>query len=102
MGDDNFLITIGVVLVFPFVFYFLKVWLFATGTPGSTSHRVRRIAEMNGHLSFDERLAEKLREVGEEAANSPEPPAPVEPSQSTSAPFAAPPLAPKGFGRRGV
>ena len=100
MGDDNFLLVLGVILVFPFVFYFLKVWLFATGTPGSTFHRVQRISELDAHLSFDERLAEKLRAVGEEEADAvapPPEPAPLVPSPS----FTAPP-APKGFGRRGL
>ncbi len=99
MGDNAMLVTIGVILVFPFVFYFLKVWLFATGTPGSTFHRVRRIADMDGHLSFDERLAEKLRALEEEKVAAP--------GQRPSIPggFAAPtanPAAPKGFGRRGL
>ena len=101
MGDDNFLIVIGLVLVFPFIFYFLKVWLFATGTPGSTFHRVRRIAEMDGHLSFDERLAEKLRAVDQENDDA----APVPPSGPAVQPApaaAASPFAPKGFGRRGL
>ena len=99
MGDNAMMVTIGVILVFPFVFYFMKSWLFATGTPGSTFHRVRRIAEMDGHLSFDERLAEKLREVaktGEAVSNAP-PPSPARP-----APQSVPPSAPKGFGRRGL
>lgn len=95
MGDDNFLIVIGVILAFPFVFYFLKVWLFATGTPGSTFHRVERIAKLDGHLSFDERLAEKLREVEEEAAAERSALPPDRP-----APGAGP--ARTGFGRRGL
>lgn len=99
MGDDNFLLVLGVVLVFPFVFYFLKVWLFATGTPGSTFHRVQRISEMDAHLPFDERLAEKLRVAGEESAAEAPPPEPMAPAP---APPAAPLLAPKGFGRRGL
>ena len=97
MGGNAMMVTIGLVLVFPFVFYFLKSWLFATGTPGSTFHRVRRIAEMDGHLSFDERLAEKLRELEREkdAAANVAPPPPDEPAPTS-------PPAPKGFGRRGL
>ncbi|MEO7410090.1 MAG: hypothetical protein ABIU10_02040 [Sphingomicrobium sp.] len=99
MGDNAMLVTIGAVLVFPFIFYFLKSWLFATGTPGSTFHRVRRIADMDGHLPFDERLAEKLRDLEKEqaaAADAPSPP-PAGP-----APLFGQPPAPKGFGRRGL
>ncbi len=97
MGDNAMLVTVGVILVFPFVFYFLKSWLFATGTPGSTFHRVRRIAEMDGHLSFDDRLAEKLRELEREkdaAVDVPPPPA--------DGPAPHPSSAPKSFGRRGL
>lgn len=99
MGDNAMLVVIGVILVFPFIFYFLKVWLFATGTPGSTFHRVQRIAEMDGHLSFDERLADKLRalEQEKEAVAETPPPAPDRPAS----PFGQP-SAPKGFGRRGL
>lgn len=99
MGDNALMVTIGVILIFPFVVYFLKSWLFATGTPGSTFHRVRRIAEMDGHLSFDERLAEKLREVAkkEEAVEDTPFPSPAAP-----APQSGPRPAAKGFGRRGV
>ena len=99
MGDNAMMVTIGVILVFPFVFYFIKSWLFATGTPGSTFHRVRRIAEMDGHLSFDERLAEKLRalERKEEAVEDAPPPSPAGPALQSG-----PPPAPKGFGRRGL
>ena len=99
MGDTAMMVTIGVILVFPFVFYFLKIWLFATGTPGSTFHRVRRIAELDGHLPFDERLADKLRELEtakETTASDPSPP-----SAGLAASPAAKP-APKGFGRRGL
>jgi hypothetical protein len=97
MGGNAMMMTIGLILVFPFIFYFLKSWLFATGTPGSTFHRVRRIAEMDGHLSFDERLAEKLRELerGKQVVADEAPPPPDDP-----APQLAPP--PKGFGRRGL
>ncbi len=105
MGDNAMMVTVGVILVFPFVFYFLKSWLFATGTPGSTAHRVRRIADLDGHLSFDERLAEQLRVVGQEHDEA-EPSPPPEPAAPTPAPAPAPsatsPLAPKGFGRRGL
>lgn len=102
MGDNAMLVTIGVILVFPFVFYFLKIWLFATGTPGSTFHRVRRIAEMDGHLPFDERLAEKLRVVAEEnAAPIGSAPPPADPPSAAPAFPVSPPL-PKGFGRRGL
>lgn len=109
MGDDNFLIVLGVILVFPFVVFFLKVWKFATGTPGSTYQRVQRISELDAHLSFEDRLAEKLRAAGEEEAgevSSPPPqsdtPSPAPSPAPAPAPFAAPPAAAKGFGRRGL
>lgn len=98
MGDNAMLVVIGVILVFPLIFYFLKVWLFATGTPGSTFHRVQRIVEMDGHLSFDERLADKLRALEKEEVEGGEthsPPAGIRPPSAT-------PPAPKGFGRRGL
>lgn len=101
MGDNNFLIVLGVILIFPFVFYFLKVWLFATGTPGSTFHRVQRSAELDAHLPFEERLAEKLRVVGEEGSEPAAPP-PPDSAPSFRAAAAPTPLAPKGFGRRGL
>ena len=94
MGGNGFMTVIGLVLVFPFIFFFLKVWLFATGTPGSTHHRVQRIAEMDGHLSFDERLAEKLRELEREKEDAPgNPPATPPETRSTGS---------VGFGRRGL
>ncbi|MES2903491.1 MAG: hypothetical protein V4696_04830 [Pseudomonadota bacterium] len=100
MGDNAFLIVLGVILVFPFVFYFLKVWLFATGTPGSTFHRVQRIAELDGHLPFEERLAEKLRLVSEEAAEAETPP--HDPAAPSPSPFTVAPPGTKSFGRRGL
>ena len=99
MGDNAMLVVIGIILVVPFVFYFLKSWLFATGTPGSTFHRVKRITEMDGHLSFDERLADKLRELEQEKEATAR--APIPPSGGFAVPSANP-AAPKGFGRRGL
>lgn len=96
MGGNNLLILLGVIVAFPFVFHFLKLWLFATGTPGSTFHRVRRIAEMDGHLSFDERLAQKLRELEQEKEGTVDAPPP-----SPDGPAPSPGPAPKAFGRRG-
>lgn len=104
MGDDNFLIVLGVILVFPVVVYFLKVIKFATGTPGSSYQRLQRISEMDAHLSFDERLAEKLRVAGQDHADDDAPPPPTDapPPSPATALFAAPQGPAKGFGRRGL
>ncbi|WP_309602642.1 hypothetical protein [Sphingomonas sp.] len=75
----------------------LRFWMFYAGTSAIRGARMSRIAESDGHLSFDERIAERMRELDREtkAAN----PAP--------APFASPPTSgptgsTRGFGRRQI
>ena len=81
----------------------LRVWMFYAGTRAIRSSRLGRIGDSDAHLSFDERIAERMRELERERENSATnlPPAP-------SAPLAPPAGMPtsgltgasRGFGRR--
>jgi len=62
---------------------FMRLWSFLSGG-GANRAKIARIAESDAHLSFDERIAERMRELEKE--------------RNAAAP--APP--PQGFGRRGV
>ena len=79
MGGNTFLIM-GLVVALGVAINFMRLWAFVSGSRGN---RVARIADSDAHLSFDERIAERMRELEKER----------------SAP-AAPTAPPQGFGRR--
>ena len=69
---------------------FMRLWAFISGSNGNRT-KIARIADSDAHLSFDERIAERMRELGNDAEAASPP--------SVDRPAAASP--PKGFGRRG-
>ena len=73
----------------------LRFWMFYAGTSAIRSARMGRIADSDAHLSFDERIAERMRELEREtiAANPALAPGAA---PSTSGPTGAT----QGFGRR--
>lgn len=73
----------------------LRFWMFYAGTSAIRSARMGRIADSDAHLSFDERIAERMRELERETNTANPAPAPVVPQQ-TSGPTGAT----QGFGRR--
>ena len=73
----------------------LRFWMFYAGTSAIRSARMGRIADSDAHLSFDERIAERMRELERETNAANPAPAPVVPQQ-TSGPTGAT----RGFGRR--
>lgn len=83
MGTNTFLI-IGLVAVLGVAINFMRLWAFLSGGGGNRA-KIARIADSDAHLSFDERIAERMRELEKE--------------RSSTAPTAAPP---QGFGRRGL
>lgn len=84
MGGNTFLIM-GLVAVLGVAINFMRLWSFLSGG-GANRAKISRIAESDAHLSFDERIAERMRELEKEhSAATPSVPAP-----------------PQGFGRRQV
>lgn len=84
MGGNTFLIM-GVVAVLGVAINFMRLWSFLSGG-GANRAKISRIAESDAHLSFDERIAERMRELERErSAANPSVPAP-----------------PHGFGRRQI
>ena len=97
MGN-NMLLVIGVVIFLGFALNIMRLMNFVTGLGANGRAKVARISEMDAHLSFDERIAERFRELEQEkAADGHAAPA------APATPFAPPANpAPQGFGRRGV
>lgn len=82
MGGNIFLIM-GLVAVLGVAVNFMRLWSFVSG---GNRAKISRIADSDAHLSFDERIAERLRELEKErSAGLPSTPAPTQ-----------------GFGRRQV
>ena len=82
MGGNTFLI-IGLVAVLGVAINFMRLWSFLSG---GNRTKISHIAESDAHLSFDERIAERMRELEKEH----------------SAGGASVPAPPQGFGRRRV
>ena len=81
----------------------LRVWMFYAGTRAIRSSRLGRIGDSDAHLSFDERIAERMRELERERENSAAAlsPAPSAPSvASAKLPTSGPTGETRGFGRR--
>ncbi|MCY7270453.1 MAG: hypothetical protein LH485_00150 [Sphingomonas bacterium] len=73
----------------------LRFWMFYTGTSAIRSVRLGRIKDSDAHLSFDERIAERMREFEREISAANPAPAPSAPP-----PTSGPAGATRGFGRR--
>ena len=73
----------------------LRFWMFYAGTSAIRGARMSRIADSDAHLSFDERIAERMRELERDSHGSNSSPAPMGPS-----PTSGPTGATQGFGRR--
>ena len=84
MGGNTFLIM-ALVAVLGVAINFMRLWGFLSGG-GNNRAKIARIAESDAHLSFDERIAERMRELEKERS-------------APTAPASAPP---QGFGRRQV
>ena len=85
MGSNPLLI-IGVMVALGVAVNFLRLWTFVSGGANNRRAKMARITDMDAHLSFDERIAERMRELeNERGTGSPAPPAP-----------------PQGFGRRSL
>lgn len=91
---------LGVSLLIGAVSVGLRLWFFWAG---SRAFRGPTSSAGDSYLSFDERLAEKLRELEREKASTPEPIAAPQSASPTADPTPpARPMAVRGFGRRGV
>ena len=82
MGGNSLLIM-GLVVALGVAINFMRLWAFISGSGGNNA-KIARIADHDAHLSFDERIAERMRELEKERS------------------AAAPAAPPQGFGRRQV
>lgn len=80
MGGNTFLI-VGVLAALGLAINFMRLWTFLSGASGNRA-KIARIADSDAHLSFDERIAERMRELEKEHGSG------------------AAPAPPQGFGRR--
>ena len=75
MGSNVFWIM-GLVAVIGVAINFMRLWSLLSGA-GSNRAKIARIADSDAHLSFDERIAERMRELDREqnavAATTPAP-----------------------------
>ena len=80
----------------------LRFWMFYASTSAMRSSRMGRIADSDSHLSFDERIAQRMRELEREKHDAPSQPSPTQPAPSfqPSVPTAGPTGVTGGFGRR--
>lgn len=90
--------SVGVLLVIPAAFFFLRLWFFGVGAPGTRYQKIQRISQSDGHLSLDERIAEKLRELEKQQWATEDAAAPPPPTGAPPSPASAP----TGFGRRKI
>jgi hypothetical protein len=81
MGSDALLI-VGTIAAVGITLNFVRMWLLVSTVGGRA--RASRIADSDAHLSFDERIAQRLRELEKESGAE----TPITP--------------PQGFGRRGT
>lgn len=102
MTEDKMLLIVSAMIVLGTALYFARMWVFRTGFGGGRAMRISRIVEDDGHLDFDQRLAQRLGELERQrGSEAPPPPAPSQ-SPAPPAPPPAPSAAPSGFGRRGL
>ncbi len=81
--SSNPLLVIGVMVVLGVAMNFLRLWTMLSGNGSRNRAKIARIADSDSHLSFDERIAERMRELEKERSSA-----------------AAPVTPPRGFGRR--
>lgn len=101
MGSNPLLI-IGLIVAVGVALNFARMWLFVSAIGGNARAKASRIAGSDAHLTFDERIAQRMRELEKEQGAGAT--APTSASAEPSTAFASPPPAapPQGFGRRGV
>lgn len=85
--SGNPLLVIGLVVLLGVAINFMRLWAFISGIVGNHRAKIARIAETDAHLSFEERIAERMRELEQERSSNA--------GTAASAP-------PQGFGRRVV
>ena len=84
------LLIVGVMVLLGAAMNFLRFWTFIQGSGANRRARMSRINEGDSHLSFDQRIAERMRELQKEQENA----------QSAVSPTSGPTGATRGFGRR--
>ena len=87
---SNPLLIVGVMVLLGAAMNFMRFWTFVQGSGANRRARMSRINEGDSHLSFDERIAERMRELQKEQENT----------QSSAPPTSGPAGATRGFGRR--
>ena len=105
MGSNPLLI-IGLMVAVGVALNFARMWLFVSTVGGNARAKASRIADLDAHLTFDERIAERMRELEKEQGSGAAlaTHAPASDTAAPSTPFAspAPAATPQGFGRRGI
>ena len=86
---SNPLVIVGVMIALGLAMNFIRFWTFVSGGAANRAGRMSRIADSDAHLPFDERIAERMRELERDKHNG----------DSAARVPASPPA---GFGRRVV
>ena len=73
-GSGSGLSFLLVPLVLGAVMTGLRFWMFYAGSSAMRSSRMGRINDSDAHLSFDERIAERMRELEREKHDAPSQP----------------------------
>ena len=79
----------------------LRFWMFYAGTSAIRSARMGRINDSDAHLSFDERVAERMRELERDKDSAAAPATPFTPPPPPT-PTSGLTGATQGFGRRQI
>lgn len=93
--ENNPLLMIGLMVVLAVALNFVRMWQFVSSFSGRA--KASRIADMDAHLSFEERIAERLRELEKVQGTGP-----VAPGAGLASPTSpsSPPASNPGFGRK--
>ena len=85
MTSNPFLV-IGVMVALGAATRFLRLWTQPSGKGSARQARLSRISQHDDHLSFEERIAERMRELAQEksdgSAGTPHRDGPLPPSRS--------------------
>ena len=99
-GSGSGLSFLLVPLVMGAVMTGLRFWMFYAGSSAMRSARMGRINDSDAHLSFDERVAERMRELERDKDSAATPATPFTPPPPSPTP--GPTGATQGFGRRQI
>ncbi len=101
---SNPYLMVGVMVALGAAMNFMRLWTFVQGSGNSRRARLARISDGDAHLSFDQRIAERMRELErgntEESAPAPAPPNAPAAQEAPATSISSPVAQSRGFGRR--